>query len=133
MRISDWSSDVCSSDLDQAPQGAALVIGYGRFGQTVAQMLMGHGCAVTIIDKKPAQIEFSSQFDVKVYYGDGTRVDLLRRAGAEKAQIIAFCIDGDGLDAQALGPVLEAFPSARSEEHTSEIQSLMRISSAVLC
>src|SRR3546814_3106710 len=70
---------------DQAPQGAALVIGYGRFGQTVAQMLMGHGCAVTIIDKKPAQIEFSSQFDVKVYYGDGTRVDLLRRAGADKA------------------------------------------------
>src|SRR3546814_4998946 len=113
-------------------------------------MLMGHGCAVTIIDKKPAQIEFSSQFDVKVYYGDGTRVDLLRRAGAEKAQIIAFCIDGDGLDAQALGPVLEAFPPAAvfvraydrrhllrlgsdSEEHTSELQSLMRISYAFFC
>src|SRR3546814_3491992 len=105
-------------------------------------MLMGHGCAVTIIDKKPAQIEFSSQFDVKVYYGDGTRVDLLRRAGAEKAQIIAFCIDGDGSDAQALGPVLQAFPPAavfvraydrRSEEHTSELQSLMRISSAAFC
>lgn len=97
---------------DEAPQGAALVIGYGRFGQTVAQMLMGNGCDVTLIDKKPAQIEFSSQFDMKVYYGDGTRVDLLRRAGAEKAQIIAFCIDGDMLAPKDLEPILEAFPQA---------------------
>src|SRR3546814_19068616 len=92
-------------------------------------MLMGHGCAVTIIDKKPAQIEFSSQFDVKVYYGDGTRVDLLRRAGAAKAQIIAFCIDGDGLDAQALGPVLEAFPPAAVFVRAYDRRHLLRLGS----
>lgn len=97
---------------DKAPQESAMVIGYGRFGQTVAQMLMGHGCGVTLIDKKPAQIERSSEFDVKVYYGDGTRIDLLRRAGAEKARIIAFCIDGDGLGPRQLEPILEAFPQA---------------------
>ena len=97
---------------DDAPEESALVIGYGRFGQTVAQMLMGHGCGVTLIDKKPAQIELSSQFDMKVYYGDGTRVDLLRRAGAENARIIAFCIDGNGLDSKILQPILEAFPQA---------------------
>lgn len=97
---------------DEAPDETALVIGYGRFGQTVAQMLMGHGCGVTLIDKKPAQIELSSQFNMKVYYGDGTRVDLLRRAGAEKARIIAFCIDGNGLDPKTLQPILEAFPQA---------------------
>lgn len=97
---------------DEAPEEKALVIGYGRFGQTVAQMLMGHGCGVTLIDKKPAQIELSSQFNMKVYYGDGTRVDLLRRAGAENARIIAFCIDGNGLDSKALQPILEAFPQA---------------------
>lgn len=95
-----------------APQGTALVIGYGRFGQTVAQMLMASGCAVTMIDKKPAQIELSGQFDMKVYYGDGTRMDLLRRAGAEEARILAFCMDDPNLDEKVLQPILEAFPQA---------------------
>src|SRR3546814_13869971 len=89
-------------------------------------MLMGHGCAVTIIDKKPSQIEFSSQFDVKIYYCDGTRVDLLRRAGAEKPQIIALCIDGAGLDAQALGPVLQAFPPASVFSWSYDLLTLLR-------
>jgi CPA2 family monovalent cation:H+ antiporter-2 len=97
---------------DDAPQGSAIIIGYGRFGQTVGQMLMGHGFAVTIIDKKPAQIEVSSQFDIKVYYGDGTRIDLLRRAGAEEARLIAFCIDDPHFDAKPLQPIIEAFPQA---------------------
>lgn len=97
---------------EDAKQGSALVIGYGRFGQTVAQMLMGHGFDVTMIDKKPAQIEVSSQFDIKVYYGDGIRVDLLRRAGAEEAGLIAFCIDDQSLTAKQLEPIREAFPQA---------------------
>src|SRR3546814_7759338 len=95
---------------EDAPRGTAIIVGYGRFGQTVAQMLMGHGFGVVLIDKKPSQIEVSSQFDMKVYYGDGTRIDLLRRSGAEEARLIA-----------------------RSEEHTSELQSLMRIPYAVFC
>ncbi|MEJ7925231.1 cation:proton antiporter [Sphingobium sp. AN641] len=97
---------------DEAPQGSAIIVGYGRFGQTVAQMLMGHGFEVTLIDKKPAQIESSSRFDTQVYYGDGTRIDLLRRAGGDEARLIAFCIDDPHLDARQLGPVAEAFPQA---------------------
>ena len=99
-------------DPEQAPQGSAIIVGYGRFGQTVAQMLMGHGFAVTLIDKKPAQIEVSSRFDINVYYGDGTRIDLLRRAGAEEARLIAFCIDDPTLDGRLLEPIAEAFPQA---------------------
>lgn len=99
-------------DPEQAPQGSAIIVGYGRFGQTVAQMLMGHGFAVTLIDKKPAQIEVSSRFDINVYYGDGTRIDLLRRAGADEARLIAFCIDDPSLDGRLLEPIAEAFPQA---------------------
>lgn len=89
--------------------GAAIIVGYGRFGQTVAQMLAGHGFALTLIDRKASQIETSRQFDIKVHYGDGTRLDLLRVAGAEEAQLIIFCID-DPLGPRQLKPVLEAFP-----------------------
>jgi CPA2 family monovalent cation:H+ antiporter-2 len=118
------------SDLpgpDDAPQGSALVIGYGRFGQTVAQMLMGHGFAVTMIDKKPAQIEVSGQFDIKVYYGDGTRIDLLRRAGAEEARLIAFCIDDPDFDGKLLQPIMEAFPQAAVVVRAYDRRQLLRL------
>ena len=52
---------------EEAAPARAIVVGYGRFGQTVAQMLVGTGFAVTLIDKKPAQIAVSSRFDTKVY------------------------------------------------------------------
>jgi len=68
---------------------------------------------VTIIDSKPAQIEISEEFGVKVYYGDGTRIDLLRTAGAESAEAILFCQDGRTLDRDRLEQILEAFPQAR--------------------
>lgn len=97
---------------DEATRGTAIIVGYGRFGQTVAQMLMGHGFEVVLIDKKPAQIEVSSRFDMKVYYGDGTRIDLLRRSGADEARLIAFCHDDPSLDSRVLEPVAEAFPQA---------------------
>lgn len=90
----------------------AIVVGYGRFGQTVAQMLMGRGRSVTLIDKKPSQIETSNRMEMKVYYGDGTRIDLLRAAGAERARLIVFCIDDPSLDGRLLEPVMEAFPQA---------------------
>jgi monovalent cation:proton antiporter-2 (CPA2) family protein len=97
---------------DDAPPTRAIVVGYGRFGQTVAQILMGSGCGVILIDKKPAQIELSRVFDTKVYYGDGTRLDLLRRAGADQANVIAFCMDDPSFDAASVEPILEAFPQA---------------------
>ena len=97
---------------DEATRGTAIIVGYGRFGQTVAQMLMGHGFEVVLIDKKPAQIEVSSRFDMKVYYGDGTRIDLLRRSGADEARLIAFCHDDPSFDSRVLEPIAETFPQA---------------------
>ena len=97
-----------------SPETSAIVVGYGRFGQTVAQMLMAKGIGVTIIDKKPSQIELAGSFGTKVYYGDGMRVDLLRTAGAERARVIAFCNDNEGgeITRGAVAAVLEAFPQA---------------------
>lgn len=95
-----------------SPESCAIVVGYGRFGQTVAQMLMAKGISVTLIDSKPSQIEVSGSFGLKVYYGDGTRLDLLRLAGAKEVRAILFCLDGKWLNAHRLEPILEAFPQA---------------------
>ena len=61
---------------------SAIVVGWGRFGQTVGFMLSLQGISVTMIDRKAAQIDVSQEFGIKVYFGDGTRLDLLRQAAA---------------------------------------------------
>ena len=101
------------ADLDGpefSPETNVIVVGYGRFGQTVAQMLMAKRIPVTIIDSKPSQIELSEEFGTKVYYGDGTRVDLLRTAGAETAEGILFCQNPKELTRDKLEAVFESFP-----------------------
>lgn len=117
-------------DPADAPRGSAIVIGYGRFGQTVAQMLHGVACSVTLIDKKPAQIERSGRFDTKVYFGDGLRPDLLRRAGADEARLIIYCIDDASVDAATLKPVVDAFPQAKVLMRVFDRRQLMAIDGA---
>ena len=120
MRLTDWlerREERGAEGLagpEDSPETSVIVVGYGRFGQTVAQMLMAKAIAITIIDKKPSQIELSSEFGTKVYYGDGLRLDLLRTAGAETAKVIAFCNDNEGgeMTRDAIKAVLRAFPQA---------------------
>lgn len=100
---------------DGPPQGLsarAIIIGFGRFGQTVSQILLARGVSVTLIDVKPAQIERSGTFGAKVYFGDGRRVDILRKAGADEAQLILFCLDDADLKPGQIETVLESFPQA---------------------
>jgi glutathione-regulated potassium-efflux system protein KefB len=90
----------------------AIIVGYGRFGQTVGQMLIAQGIPVTLIDTDIEMIDVAGSFGAKVYYGDGTRLDLLRQAGAAEAELILFCIDGDQLDGELMAGIHEAFPKA---------------------
>ena len=120
MRLTDWlekreeSADGLEGP-EHSPETSAIVVGYGRFGQTVAQMMMAKRIGVTLIDKQPGLIELAGEFGTKVYYGDGMRIDLLRTAGAETARLIAFCNDNkDGeMTREALAAVMKAFPKAK--------------------
>jgi monovalent cation:proton antiporter-2 (CPA2) family protein len=137
MMFNSWTERRASlrhgSDLDgpeESEESRAIVIGYGRFGQTVGQMLMAKGISLTLIDSKPSQIERSGGFGTKVYYGDGTRLDLLRSAGAADAKALLFCIDGNSLDARKLEPVLEAFPQAAVFVRVFDRIQLMKLGGA---
>jgi len=98
---------------EYSPETNAIVVGYGRFGQTVAQMLYAKRIPVTLIDSNARQIERVGEFGHKVYYGDGTRIDLLRTAGAETAEAILFCHDDRSFSRDKVEAVLEAFPQAK--------------------
>jgi glutathione-regulated potassium-efflux system protein KefB len=111
---------------DQADHSAAIVVGYGRFGQTVVQMLMGAGIPVTIIDSDAEQIDVAAKFGLKVYYGDGTRLDLLRQAGADEARTIVFAMDKDQLSREELEMALKTFRQAAIFVRAFDRRALMR-------
>ena len=122
-----------SADGMQGPQhdgSNAIVVGYGRFGQTVAQMLIGQNIPVTLIDTDVEMIETAGSFGMKVYYGDGTRTDLLRQAGAADAELILFCQDGDGLDTEILEGIHHAFPNASIFVRAYDRRSVMKMKGA---
>ncbi len=70
-----------------------LVIGFGRFAQVVSQPLLARDVDVSIIDLDVEMIQAAGQFGFKVYYGDGTRLDVLRASGAGEAETILVCVD----------------------------------------
>lgn len=105
--------DVQLDDPELALQAHVIIVGHGRFGQQVSQIMRAAGLSVTLIDINPQTIDRSGDFGVKVFYGDGTRVDLLKRAGGEDAQAIFFCIDDRYMTAESLMPVRETFPRTK--------------------
>jgi glutathione-regulated potassium-efflux system protein KefB len=108
----------------------AVVVGYGRFGQTVAQMLVGQKIPVTIVDLDVEIIQLSGDFGMKVYYGDGTRIDILRQAGAADAELLLFCQDGDKMDTEMLEAVHHAFPKATIFVRAYDRRSVMKMKGA---
>jgi len=116
-------------DLDgpeEADQAAAIIVGYGRFGQTVGQMLMGARIPVTIIDNDAEMIDVAAQFGAKVYYGDGTRLDLLKQAGGYEARAIIFAMDQDQLSREELELALKTFRQAAVYVRAYDRRALMR-------
>ena len=100
-------------DPANADRASVIVVGQGRFGQTVSQMLLGAKIPLTLIDIKPEQIDIHQQFGAKVFYGDGTRVDLLRRAGADQADAIIFCMDDKEFSAEMVRAIAQSFPETK--------------------
>ncbi len=73
--------------------GDVLIIGFGRFGQIASQALLARGHKIATIDTDTDMIRAAGQFGFKVYYGDGTRLDILRAAGIEKIDVVIIAID----------------------------------------
>jgi len=95
-------------------ESRVLVIGFGRFGQIVNQVLLAQGIEATVIDKDVERIRDAGRFGLQVYFGDGTRLDVLRAAGAEKAEMICICIDDRESMTKIIEIIHENFQNARS-------------------
>ena len=111
----------------QADGANAIIVGFGRFGQGVSQMLLASNIAVTMVDTDIEMIDVAAGFGAKVYFGDGTRIDLLRQAGAGEAEMIFFCIDGDQISPEFVEAVHEAFPRAAIYIRAFDRRALIRL------
>lgn len=87
-----------------------LIIGFGRFAQVVSQPLLARDVDVSIIDLDVEMIQAAGKFGFKVYYGDGSRLDVLRASGAENAETILVCVDKPEVADRIVSVVKEAFP-----------------------
>lgn len=84
--------DVESVD-GQNLRGSVLIIGFGRVGQIASQLPIAYGADISIIDNDPDVIRRAQSYGFCVYYGDGSREEVLHSAGVEHANCILICIN----------------------------------------
>jgi glutathione-regulated potassium-efflux system protein KefB len=90
--------------------GQVLIVGFGRFGQVASQSLLAHGFNVSIIESDPDRIRDAATFGFKIYYGDGTRLDILHASGAGHADLILVCTDEPGTTSHVVHLLKTEFP-----------------------
>ncbi len=115
-------------DAIEAEDAPVIIAGFGRFGQIVGRLLFASGLKATVLDFDPDQIELLRRFGFRVFYGDATRLDLLRAAGAGRARVIVNAIDDVESNLRLVDIVREHFPQAeivaraRNVNHLYELQ-----------
>lgn len=89
----------------------AIVAGFGRFGQIATRLLTAADFKVTMLESSIEQIETIRRFGWRVHYGDATRLDLLRAAGADKAKLLLVAIDDKDKAVELVEAATEYFPN----------------------
>lgn len=101
-----------------------IIAGFGRFGQIVGRLLHANGIGMTVLDHDPDQIETLRRFGIKVFYGDASRIDLLRTAGAEKAKLLVIALDDVSTSLKMVEEVQQAFPHLKIAARARNVSHL---------
>lgn len=83
------------TELNEQQEAQVLIAGFGRYGQIVTRVLLSQGIKAVILDHSVEMLEVAKNFGYRVFYGDATRQDLLRIAGAEKAEVMVIAVDDE--------------------------------------
>lgn len=94
------------------PEGGnpVVIAGFGRVGHLVGRMLKAYGIGATVIDLDHEQVDFFRKLGIRVFYGDASRLDLLRSAGCEQAQVFVLAIDDETKSVEIAEEVTKNFP-----------------------
>ncbi|HEU4459821.1 MAG TPA: glutathione-regulated potassium-efflux system protein KefC [Methylibium sp.] len=115
-------------EIDEPQDAPVIVAGFGRYGQIVTRLLVANGIQPTVLELDADAIDVLRRFGFTVYYGDATRLDLLRTAGAEKAKVLVVAIDDVEQSLKVVDLAREHFPHlkvvarARNVQHWYELR-----------
>ncbi|CEK11958.1 monovalent cation:proton antiporter-2 (CPA2) family protein [Legionella hackeliae] len=104
-----------------------ILAGYGRFGQIIGRFLNAQGIELTVLEKDPEQIELLRKFGIKGYFGDASRLDLLKNAGAGHAKLLIVAVDDPDTSLEIVKlakqefPQLKVYSRARNRRHAYEL------------
>ncbi|MEJ5125212.1 glutathione-regulated potassium-efflux system protein KefC [Comamonas sp. MYb21] len=98
------------AELSEQQEATVLIAGFGRYGQIVTRVLLSQGIKAVILDHSVEMLEVAQNFGYRVFYGDATRQDLLRIAGAEKAEVMVIAVDDELQTNQIVRLVQQHFP-----------------------
>jgi monovalent cation:proton antiporter-2 (CPA2) family protein len=107
-----------------------IIAGYGRVGQIVSRVLRARRIAFTALEVSQAQVDFVRHFGNKIYYGDASRLELLRAAGAERAQVLILAIDDVEASVKTAQlvrqhfPQLKVFARVRNRQHAFRLMDI---------
>ncbi len=106
------SSSKTERKMDEKIDGMnkVILIGFGHFGSTLGRFMRANGVEATILDVDPDQVDFIRKMGFKVFYGDGTRLELLHSAGAKQAEILISAIDNTDHSLKLVKLCKEHFP-----------------------
>jgi monovalent cation:proton antiporter-2 (CPA2) family protein len=126
--IPHFMSILPTRDYDDVhAQKPVILAGFGRFGQVIGRFLIGQGIGVTVLEKDPEQIETIRKFGFTGYFGDATRLDLLRNAGAETAKLLVIAVDDADTALEIVHMAKQEFPNltiyarARNRRHAYDL------------
>lgn len=117
-------------DIIDEHDNPVILAGFGRFGNIVGRLLRANGYGTTVLDHDADQVDALLRFGLKSFYGDASRLDLLRAAGADKARLFIVAIDDDAKANEIIQIVKQNFPHLRilaravSRQHAYEILRL---------
>jgi len=97
-------------ELSEPQEAPVIICGFGRYGQIIGRMINLQGIAATVLDHDADTIESVRAFGFRVHYGDATRLDLLRTAGAAHAKVIVVAVDDVDQSLKIVDLVQEHFP-----------------------
>ena len=88
-----------------------IIAGFGHFGSTIGRFLRANGIHATILDNDSDRVDLLRKMGFKVFYGDATRMDILRSAGANHAKILIASIDSPEVNAELVEKTKREFPN----------------------
>lgn len=100
------------AEISEEQHAPILILGFGRYGQIVARLINASGMAATVLDHSAEQVASIRRFGWPAFFGDATRLDLLRVAGAGRARVVVVAIDDVEQSLEAVDLVREHFPQA---------------------